>query len=128
MDDLKKYNKSKTILKKCLESIKNMMKDAGLLWNEKKCKCVHMKKGKVAPSEGDIELSDGFKVKCLESADSYKFLGVPEHVTHEINELSNNLTKIISGRANIVWSSPLSDFNKVVATNTFVCSPIEYFV
>ena len=53
------------------------MADAGLLWNEKKRKCVHLKRGKVVePLEGDEFLSDGFKVKRMESADTYKFLSV----------------------------------------------------
>ena len=66
--DLKKYNKSKTTLKRSLGLIKDMVTDAGLLWNEKKC--VHLKRGKVEHSEGDVTPCDGFKVKCLESADT----------------------------------------------------------
>ena len=63
----------------------------------------------------------------MKSADTYNFLGVPEHVVHDIVNLSSNLTKITSGRANIVQSSPLSDYNKIIATNTFVNSVVEYF-
>ena len=127
VDDLKKYDKSKVTLTRSLELIRNMMADAGLLWNEKKCKCVHMKKGKVETEEGDVVLSDGFKVKCLQSTDTYKFLGVPENTAHDISNLSTSMLKVITGRANIVWSSPLSDYNKVMATNIFVNSVIEYF-
>ena len=125
IDDLKKYDKSSQLLKHNLECIKSMMEDAGLLWNPKKCKCTHLKRGKLFIE--DITLSCGFKLKCLESVDSYKFLGVPENIEHEISNLSSQLLESIRGRANIVWSSPLSDYNKVIATNTFVNSTCEYF-
>ena len=78
VDDLKKYDKSLQTLKHNLENIKKMMEDAGLQWNEKKCKCVHLKRGKHFVE--DVTLSDGFKLKCLETVDLYKFLGVPECV------------------------------------------------
>ena len=101
------------------------MKDGGLGWNEKKCKCAHLKRGKLFIE--DVTLDDGFKLKCLESIDSYKYLGVPENIEHNIQNLCEKLVETVKGRASIIWSSPLSDFNKVIATNTFVNSPIEYF-
>ena len=101
------------------------MGDAGLEWNEKKCKCAHLKRGKIFIE--DITLEDGFKLKCLTSFDLYKYLGVPECIVHDIPTLCEKLLKIITGRANIMWSSPLSGSNKVTATNTFVNSTAEYF-
>ena len=72
-----------------LEVIKQMMEDAGLQWNGKKCKCVHLKRGKHFVE--DVTLSDGFKLKCLETIDLYKFLGVPECVEHDTSNLSTQL-------------------------------------
>ena len=125
VDDLKKYDKGLSALRDNLQVIKDMMGDAGLSWNEKKCKCVHLRSG--VPFIEDVTLNDGFKLKCLESADSYKYLGVPECVEHDIPNLTTILLKCIRERASITWSSPLSDFNKVVSTNTFVNMTAEYF-
>ena len=36
--------------------------------------------------------------------------------------------KTIRQRTNVIWSSPLSDFNKVMATNIFVCPTMEYYM
>ena len=71
VDDLKKYDKSLQTLKHNLENIKKMMEDAGLQWNEKKCKCVHLKRGKHFVE--DVTLSDGFKLKYLETVNLYNF-------------------------------------------------------
>ena len=82
-----------------LHLIKHMMADAGLEWNEKKSKCAHLKRGKLYVE--DITLDDGFKIKCLESFDLYKYLGVPECIIHDIPNLCKQLQKTISDRANI---------------------------
>ena len=38
------------------------------------------------------------------------------------------LKQSIKGRANVIWSSPLSDCNKVLATNVFAYSAVEYYM
>ena len=101
------------------------MADAGLTWNENKCKCAHLKRGKHFVEE--ITLTDGFILKCLDSLEVYKYLGVPECVIHDVPNLCKQILETIRGRANITWSSPLSDRNKVTATNTFVNTTAEYF-
>ena len=94
-------------------------------WNEKKCKCAHLKRGKLFIE--DVTLDDGFVLKCLDSFDLYKFLGVPENIEHDVQSLSEKLIENIERRANVTWSSPLSDYNKVISSNTFVNSTAEYF-
>ena len=125
VDDLKKYDGSVPALGRNLQITRNMMGDAGLGWNEKKCKCAHLKRGKMFIE--DLTLEDGFKLKCLDSLDLYKYLGVPECVVHDIPNLCVKIMNSISGRANVTWSSPLSDYNKITTTNTFVNSTAEYF-
>ena len=83
-----------------MELIKSMMRDAGLEWNDKKCRCAHLKRGKYYFE--DIELSDDFQLKCLDSIDSYKFLGVPECVEHNIDILCTQLLETIRKKAHIV--------------------------
>jgi hypothetical protein len=125
IDDLKKYDKNVAFLKANLQLIKDMMRDAGLGWNEKKCRCAHLKRG--VPHIEDVTLDDGFKLICLALIDLYKFLGVPECIEHDVDDLTTTLLKRIRDRASITWSSPLSDYNKVIATNTFVNNTAEYF-
>ena len=64
-------------------------------------------------------LSDDTKIKCLKSEELYKFLGVPENVLHDVGAIVKKLKTVIQQRTNVIWTSPLSDYNKVVATNVF---------
>ena len=75
-----------------------------------------------------IELNDGTKIKALKNEESYKFLGVPESELHDVDNIVQKLKKVVQQRTNVIWTSPLSDFNKVVATNIFVHSALEYFM
>ena len=57
-------------------------------------------------------------------------------ITNNNNNNNNNNTKnivkslqdLIRERGNVVWTSPLSDYNKIVATNILVMSCVEYFM
>ena len=73
-------------------------------------------------------LLDGTNVEYLQSEQDYKFLGVPENNLHNVENIIESLTKLIRQRTNVIWSSPLSDFNKVMATNIFVYSSMEYYM
>ena len=68
---------------------------------------------------------DGSKIECLKSEDRYKFLGVPENDKHDVENIISGLRQVIKQRANVIWTSLLSDFNKVMATNMFVCGKRE---
>ena len=102
------------------------MKHAGLEWNMKKCASVHIKKGVMLEIE-DIKLHDDTTVKSLKNTETYKFLGVPESNLHEVLTLFEKVKKAVSQHSSIVWSSPLSDYYKVLASNSFVNSVIEYY-
>lgn len=128
IDDLKTYNKSREYQKEMMSHAKKIMKDAGLEWNVKKSKVLHIKRGIVDTSEGDLILNDGSVIKCLENEEVYKFLGIPENELQKVGNLVEDLKLMVKRRASIVWSSPLSDYNKVVATNVFVQSCVEYFM
>ena len=126
IDDLKKYDQSKDKLVESFDKIKSVMKDAGLQWNMKKCASVHIVRGKLIETD-DMVLGDGTKIKSLKHVDTYKFLGVPESNLHSVTTLFEKLRKVISQKSSVVWSSPLSDHNKVIACNTFVNSMAEYY-
>ena len=58
----------------------------------------------------------------------YKFLGVVENVNHEDNLVLQIAEKVYADRLSVIWSSPFSDFNKVLATNKFVLPSLTYFM
>ena len=128
IDDAKLYEKNKKKLKIELDDLEQKMSDAGLLWNAKKCKVIHLRKGVLSTEDGDITLRSGKVINCLENAEHYKFLGVPEAEQHDIASLLKTMTKKIKQRTHVVWTSPLYDMNKVEATNTFVNSILNYFM
>ena len=73
-------------------------------------------------------MNDGSKLETLKDEEIYKFLGIPEREKHDVQNIVESLLSMIQKRANIVWTSPLSEFNKIVATNIFVQSCVEYFM
>ena len=107
---------------------KSIMLDASLEWNVKKSKVIELKRGAVNTTAGDLILKDGSKIECLKDEETYKFLGIPEREEHDVRNIVDTLHNTIRRRANVVWTSPLSDVNKVVATNIFVQSCAEYFM
>ena len=126
VDDLKIYAKSKEKLTKVLSETKSQMMDAGLVWREVKCAVLHLKRGKVVDKDGDIRLDEEITLKCLENQ-PYKFLEMPETDIHNTDKLIQLLIENISQRT-VIWTSPLSDFNKVLATNSFAMSLVNYFM
>ena len=128
MDDLKGYTKTLNEMIKMMSDIKKKMLDGGLDWNAKKCNVINIKRGKLDMSTEEIVLDDGTKVKCLKSEENYKFLGVPENLLHDVDDIVKKLKVTVQQRARVIWTSPLSDYNKVVATNTFALSSLEYFM
>ncbi len=128
IDDLKAYAKTLAELIKLMSKIKEKMEDAGLEWNAKKTNILNIVRGVIDTSVLEVCLLDGTKIKCLSAEDLYKFLGVPENIVHDVGDIVETFRKVVKQRTNVIWSSPLSDFNKVAATNSFVHSSLEYFM
>ena len=126
VDDLKTYDKSRKNQMQKLSHAKTIMKDAGLDWNIKKSKVLTIKSGTVDKTAGDLTIMDGSKLKCLENGEMYKFLGIPENEIHNTKNIVKSLQDLIRERGNVVWTSPLSDYNKIVTTNIFVDTKYQY--
>ena len=126
IDDLKIYADSVTSALLVLNMIKPRMLDCGLEWNKKKCKGCFLKKGKYTQCE-DLLLDDDSKIECLKEGETYKFMGVQQYVKLDKNTLETSLSTTVKQRTHIIWKSSLSDWNKVLATNIFVNSSIEYY-
>ena len=126
IDDLKGYAKTLRKLITILNLLEKYMQDAGLLWNEKKCKFVAMQKGKFKCVD-NITLESGRVIKCLKEDERYEFMGVPQSLKMDASMLANDLLKSIKQRSHVTWNSDLSDANKVIACNVFVNSSAEYY-
>ena len=58
-------------------------------------------------------------IKRQEEGELYKFLGVLEVVKQEERQSLQCAAKIYLRRMSVIWTSPLSDYNRVVASNQF---------
>ena len=112
---------------KLFSDTKSQMMDAGLVWRDVKCAVLHLKRGKGVDKDGYIRLDEEITLECLENQ-PYKFLGMSETDIHNTDKLIQLLIENISQRTNVIWTSPLSDFNKVLATNSFAMSLVNYFM
>ena len=102
------------------------MEEAGLLWNDKKCKFMSIKKGKFAFAV-DITLTYGSIIKCLKQDETYEFMGISQRLKMEDKSLAQDLLKTVKQRLHIIWSSGLSEAIKCTASNIFVNSAVEYY-
>ena len=103
------------------------MSHAGLFWNNKKCKVLHVVRGKVNKNDGQIILKWVKKLECLKNAENYRFLGIPAE-QHNITNLFELVSKKIKQRMHVIWSSPLYDANKITAVNQFAIALVGYYM
>ena len=89
-DDLKGYTNTLRKLTIMLNLIRERMKDAGLIWNSKKCKFMAMKRGTFT-SVDNISLEDGSVVKCLGEDEMYEFMGIPQSLKMDDISLGQDL-------------------------------------
>ena len=64
----------------------------------------------------------------LKEGRQYKFLGVPESLLQEERLTRNCAVKVYLQRMSVIWSSPLSDYNRVIASNQFSLPLLSYLV
>ena len=80
---------------------------------------MHIRRGKHVQDATDLELGPSDVVKHLKVESDNKFLGVRES-TMQDEKLSFQLaSKTYFQRLSIIWTTPLSDTNRVKATNQF---------
>ena len=65
-------------------------------------------------------------IETLKEGTHYKFLGVLENIRQEGNLTLDSAAKVYQQRLSVIWSSPLSDYNKVLATNLFAVPVLTY--
>ena len=65
-------------------------------------------------------------VESLKPGTSYKFLGVQETVTEDEKLALGCAAKVYPKRLSVIWSSPLSDINRVTASNQYAMPVLTY--
>ena len=86
-------------------------------FREEKCAFLHIKKGIIKKS---LPLNiNHLTIQPVADGDSYKYLGIDKNITYNGPLNKEKVSKEYLNRARKIWSSELSDFNKVVAHNSF---------
>lgn len=74
-------------------------------------------------------MSDGnVKIPTLEDGQQYKFLGVFESLRQEERIVLRCAAREYLRRLSVIWSSPLSDNHRVIASNQFALPAMSYFM
>ena len=127
IDDLKVFSASESKLNRVLESTQAAMEDIGVQWNPRKCAVVHIRRG-VHSQQNFGRDTVGDRVPTLEEGRQYKFLGVLETLLQEEKMVLELAAKEYLRRLSVFWSSPLSDYNRVVASNQFALPVLGYLM
>ena len=114
IDDLKIFAASENKLKTVLKVIKAAMQNIGVNWNAKKCT--------------EVELDEEEVIKHLEDGTRYKFLGVLEDIPLDDKMFLGCAAKVYLKRLSVIWSSPLSDENRLIASNQFALQILSYLM
>ena len=126
IDDLKIFASTESKMNTVLRSIVSAMKDIGLHVNPKKCSTVTVKRGARAHEDGDVRIDENTVLRRMKEDENYKFLGVLESVKQEEDLALKNASTVFLQRMSVIWTSPLSDYNRVLATNQFALTAMAY--
>ena len=108
-----------------LKMTKEAVEDIGLQWSPKKCNVLNVRRG--VP----VDLPEGFKsgetlIDSLKENTNYRFLGAPERLLQEEKLTLQCTSKTYLQRLSVIWSSPLSDTNRVQASNQLAMPVLSY--
>ena len=127
IDDLKVFAASESKLNRVLESTQAAMEDIGLQWNPRKCAVVHVRRGVHSQESSGRDLA-GERLPTLEEGRTYKSLGVLETLVQEEKMALELAAREYLRRLSVIWSSPLSDYNRVLASNQFALPALAYLM
>ena len=128
IDDLKVFASSESKLHKVLTTTQAAMRDIGLELNPKKCSIINVKRGKQVCDGSKVELDNTTKIASLNESERYKFLGVLENLKQDDKLALQQASMTYLQRISVIWSSPLSDWNKVNASNQFALPTLSYLM
>ena len=127
LEDLKVFAASQAKLDRVLKMIKEAMEDFGLLWNPKKCNVLNVRRG--VP----VDVPEGFKsgeilMNSLKGDTTYRSLRAPERLLQEVKLTLQRTTETYLQRLSVIWSSPLSDANRVQGSNQLAMPVLLYLM
>ena len=130
IDVLKIFACSESKLNRVMESTKSAMEDVGLQWNPKKCAVVHVQRGVHTHTHdaSGLRVDENICISDPEEGNQYKFLGFLETVRQEERMSLECAAKEFLRRMSFIWSSPLSDHNRVTASNQFALPVLGYLM
>ena len=128
IDALKIFAASESKLNQVMNMVKTTMEDAGLAWNPKKCAVVHVRRGVHVSGNSEMILDETARIPSLEDGKQYKFLGVIESVMQEDKLVLECAAMEYLRRMSVIWTSPLSNHNRVSASNQFALPVLGYLM
>ena len=128
MDELKVFAASKSKLNTVLPVTSDAMLDIGLHWNPKKCSVIHIRKGKQIENAADLKLDEFTLVQSLKTGSNFTFLGENESTLQDEKLALAVAAKVYLQRLLVIRTSPLSDANRVKATNQFALPVLTYLM
>ena len=117
IDDLKVFAASTQKLRTVMKSTRTAIQDIGLEWNPKKCSVVNIKRGVKVADEQGMTFDESIVVKCLEEGSQCR---VERESSRQEDEVTFKVaSEVYLNRLSIIWSSPLSDSHRTLATNQY---------
>ena len=104
------------------------MEDIGLHWKPMKCSVILVKRGVQTQESEDLKLDQSTVIEYFKEETHYTFLGVPERLLQEERLVLECAAKVYLQRLSMIWPSPLSDYNRVLASNQFAMSVLFYLM
>ena len=127
IDDLKVFAASEAKLNRVLKMAKVTMGDIGLQWNPKKCNVLHVRRGVQLWNPEGCRVGQT-TIDCLKEDSHYQFLGAPEQLLQEEKLALKNAANTFLKRLSVIWSSPLSDSNRIIASNQLALPVLSYLM
>ena len=125
MDDFKAFSSNIESFKKILTTSIDILKEVGLEVGYDKCAVMKVERGKVVQMDG-IKISLDNIIEEVKMDKGYPYLGILELLDPCHDKTKNTMKELVTKISNVVWSSKLSERNKVSAHNMFVVSKLTY--
>ena len=100
-----------------LEILTTFSKDICMKFGEDKCAFIHIGQG-ITKKSSPLNINH-LTIQSVADGDSYKYLGTDENITYNSPLNKEKVSKEYLNRAQLMWSSELSDMVKVIAYNSF---------
>ncbi|XP_068708027.1 uncharacterized protein [Montipora foliosa] len=110
-----------------MKSTQTAMKDMGLRWNSKKCSVLHVKRGVQQEDNDPIKLDESFVIQSLKQQSPISFSGSWKTSNRKTNWPWSVHAEYLK-RLSVIWTSPLSDVNKVTASNQYALPVLSYLM